>query len=82
MKAGDSVNISTDNQVDMKTLIYKICDFFSYTGDILVKEARKSDVLCHIASNEKIKSMIDYDLTSFDDGLAKTLLWYQGHIND
>jgi UDP-glucose 4-epimerase len=82
MKAGDSVNISTDNQVDMKTLIYKICDFFSYTGDILVKEARKSDVLCHIASNEKIKSMIDYDLTSFDEGLAKTLLWYQGHIND
>jgi len=51
-----------------------------YQGEISQKEARGADVECHNASNEKVKSMIDYQLTSFEDGLLKTVKWYQENI--
>ena len=52
----------------------------NYPGEILRMPARKSDVLCHNGSNEKVKLMIDYQLTSFEDGLAETIKWYEENI--
>jgi UDP-glucose 4-epimerase len=80
MERSDSINISTDGQVSMKEVVHKIVDAMDYQGEILQKEARGADVECHNASNEKVKSMIDYQLTSFEDGLAKTIKWYQENI--
>jgi UDP-glucose 4-epimerase len=77
---GESVNISTDNQISIRDLLQKICVEMNYRGEILKKPERKSDVLCHNASNEKIQKMIKYSLTSFDDGLGKTLKWYRTHL--
>jgi len=77
LPAGQNINISTDGQVTIEELIRRICAYYGYTGAILRKEARKSDVLCHNASNEKIRNLIDYSLTPFDKGLALTLAWYQ-----
>lgn len=80
MAAGDSVNISTDNQITIAELLPKICESMSYSGEIIRKPGRKSDVLCHIASNEKIRSMIEYTLTPFEQGLTETLDWYRANI--
>lgn len=80
MEKGDSVNISTDGQISMKDVIYKIAHLMEYKGEILNKPARGADVECHNASNAKIKSMIDYQLTSFEEGLAKTIAWYKENI--
>lgn len=80
MKKADSINISTDGQVSMKEVIDKIVYMMKYKGKVLQKEARGADVECHNASNKKIKSMIDYHLTLFDDGLEKTINWYQENI--
>lgn len=80
MPKGDSVNISTDNQISIRDLLQKICIDMGYSGEIARKPERKSDVLCHNASNEKIRKMIDYSLTPFDQGLSATLAWYQQHI--
>jgi len=80
MRAGDSVNISTDNQLSIKQLVEMICRELRYTGPIARQPARKSDVLCHNASNEKIRSMIDYKLTAFPAGLRETLAWYRARI--
>lgn len=80
MEKADSINISTDGQVSMKDVIHKIVDIMGYKGEILQKEARGADVECHNACNKKIKSMIDYNLTSFDEGLDKTIAWYQENI--
>lgn len=80
MEKADSVNISTDGQISMKDVIYKIADLMEYKGEILNKPARGADVECHNASNAKVKSMIDYQLTSFEDGLAKTIAWYKENI--
>ena len=80
IKKGDSVNISTDGQISMKEVISRIVDIMKYKGDTLKKPARGADVECHNASNEKIKSMIDYQLTPFEEGLQKTIKWYQENI--
>lgn len=80
MPKGESVNISTDNQISIRDLLQKICTEMGYSGEIVRKPERKSDVLCHNASNEKVREMIDYSLTPFDRGLRETLAWYQQTI--
>ena len=80
LPSGESVNISTDNQISMKSLLAMICDEMGYRGELLKKEERKSDVLCHNASNEKVNAMIDYSLTAFEQGLKETLAWYKHTI--
>jgi UDP-glucose 4-epimerase len=80
MAAGESVNISTDNQVDITTLITKITQGMGYTGAVVRKPARKADVECHHASNEKVRQLIDFNLTPFDKGLEQTLTWYKANI--
>lgn len=80
MPKGESVNISTDNQISIRNLLQNICTEMDYHGEIAKRPERKSDVLCHNASNERIKGMIDYSLTPFDIGLRETLAWYQQQI--
>lgn len=80
MPRGESVNISTDNQISVKDLLEKICSEMDYHGEIVNKPERKSDVLCHDASNEKVQKIISYSLTPFDRGLRETLAWYQQMI--
>ncbi len=76
LPSGETVNISTDNQTTINELIPRICAHYGYTGEILRKPARHSDVLSHNASNEKVKGLIQYRLTPFEQGLAETLDWY------
>jgi UDP-glucose 4-epimerase len=80
MTAGDNVNVSTDNQVTIDDLIGRICRHLGYTGEIVRREARKSDVDCHNASNAKVRALIDYQLTPFETGLAATLDWYRDRL--
>ena len=80
MAAGDNVNISTDGQVAIRDVITRIAEIMDYGGEIIRKDSRTSDVFCHNASNEKIKSMIDYSLTPFDKGLASTITWYRSEF--
>lgn len=82
MPKGESVNISTDNQISIKDLLLKICAEMQYNGEVVNKPERKSDVLCHNASNEKVHKMIDYSLTEFEQGLRETLAWYRQHIKE
>lgn len=74
--AGESYNLSTDNQVTIKDLVEKICAYLSFEGEIETREARYSDVFCHNATSEKVRNLIDYKITPFDEGLAKSLDWY------
>jgi len=80
MPKGESVNISTANQISILNLLEKICLEMDYHGEVIKKLERKSDVLCHNACNKKIQKLIDYSLTPFDQGLRETLAWYQKTI--
>ena len=82
MPAGESVNISTDNCCTVKNLLDKIIAHYEYNGELVNKEARGADVLTHNASNEKVKSLISYSLTSFEEGLAETLDWYRNEFSE
>jgi len=80
LKKAESINISTDGQISMKDVIHKIADLMNYKKEILSKPARGADVECHNACNKKVKSIIDYKLTPFEEGLAKTVKWYEENI--
>ena len=80
MRPGDSVNISTDNQITITELLCRICSLMEYEGGVDRMPGRKSDVLCHVASNKKINSMIEYTLTPFEKGLSDTIDWYKANI--
>ncbi len=80
IKASEAINISTDGQITVQEVISKIADIMKYEGNILKKPSRSADVECHNASNKKIKSLIDYQLTNFDTGLLETINWYKRNI--
>lgn len=77
---GESVNVSTDNQVSVRELLAMMTRQMSYTGEIVHKPGRKSDVLAHNASNARVRALIDYTLTPFEDGLAETIEWYRRRL--
>lgn len=80
LEPGESVNVSTDGQIAISEVITTVADGMGYKGEIVRKDARKSDVECHNASNAKVKSMIEFRLTPFDAGLRDTLGWYRNAI--
>ena len=77
LPAGETVNVSTDNQISVNDLLARISAAMGYRGEIVRKPARHSDVLCHNASNRKVRELIDYALTPFEDGLQRTLAYYR-----
>lgn len=80
--AGETVNLSTDNQISINKLIPLVSNELGYAGEILRKPARQADVECHVASNKKVKQLIDYSLTPFQAGLRKTLDYYVSITQD
>lgn len=80
LPAGESVNISTDNQIAIGELVTRIAAMLGYREEIVRKPARQADVLCHNASNQKVRALIDYSLTDFETGLRETLDWYVDRI--
>jgi UDP-glucose 4-epimerase len=80
LPAGEAVNISTDHQVSVRDLLKQIATLMNYEGELIGKPERKSDVLCHNASSKKIHQLINYQLTPFNEGLAKTIAWYKAVI--
>jgi UDP-glucose 4-epimerase len=77
---GDEVNISSNQQISMNELVEKICNFMEYDRDILYKDQRISDVECHNANNNKLKSLINFNSIDFDNGLKETINWYKNNV--
>ncbi len=73
---GESVNISTHNQITIKEVVETMADAMNYKGKIIQKPARNSDVFCHNASSEKLSKLITFKLTPFSEGLNKSIEWY------
>lgn len=76
MLPGDSINISTNEQISINELVTSICHATGYHGKVHKRPCRKSDVFCHNASNVKLLSMIEGKLTPFETGLDRTIRWY------
>jgi UDP-glucose 4-epimerase len=77
LPAGETVNISTDNQTSVQDLVQRITSYYGYHGEIVRRDARPADVLCHNASNAKVRDLINFELTPFDRGMQITLDYYR-----
>lgn len=80
MPIGEAVNISSNGQISIRTLVEKICKEMNFEKELIYKERRNADVDCHNASNKKLYTLIDLDLTQIDEGLKKTIEWYKKNI--
>ena len=77
---GEAVNISTNGQISVNDLVDAIVKELKYDGEIVKKPARGADVMCHNASNGKMKGLIEFEPTPFEKGLKETLNWYKTEI--
>ncbi|MBR0403967.1 MAG: NAD-dependent epimerase/dehydratase family protein [Eggerthellaceae bacterium] len=82
MCGGQDVNISAHGNITIRDLLEKICDYMGYDGEITRLPERGADVACHDASNDLVKSLIDFDPRNIDEGLPITLDWYKERLMD
>jgi len=82
LKAGEAVNVANENHISINDLMTKISQKMNYTGKIIHMPGRSSDVMCHVASSDKIRKFIDFYSTPFDDGLDLTLEYYCSVFNN
>lgn len=80
MDAGADVNISANGNISIIDLLNSICSYMGYRGEIEHRPARGADVACHDASNELVKSLIDFRPRSLEEGLPITLEWYKNRL--
>jgi UDP-glucose 4-epimerase len=65
-------------EVEIGNLIRLICERMGYNGEIEVtKNPRANDVRRHFASNEKLKSIIDFNPTDLEAAIDKIIGWYR-----
>lgn len=81
VERGQEVNISAQGTISMNEVITKVSELMGYTGEIVRKPRRGADVDCHNATNALVKSMIDFQTRSFDEGLAETIEWYKENLS-
>ncbi len=73
---GESVNISTGQQLSIKYVVDTIVHVMNYNGNITRKPQRTADVQSHRASTEKLQTLIgQYDKTPFKKGITDTVSW-------
>ena len=77
LPSGDSINISTDNELQISSLVNMISEKLGYGGEILRCPARKADVQRHVACCKKLSNLIDCSATQFDKALSETLDFYR-----
>ena len=80
LEKGESVNISSNNMIEITDLISKIAAYFAYNGEFKRLESRRADVLCHNSCNKKLKSLIEFKPKDFDTRLHETLEWYKSNL--
>ena len=77
-KAGQSYNISGDNEMDNITIVKRILDIMGKSEDLIefVEDRPGHDYRYSMNSNKISKEMGWKSKTSFDEGIQKTIDWY------
>ncbi|MGE4552566.1 MAG: NAD-dependent epimerase/dehydratase family protein [Desulfovibrionaceae bacterium] len=77
LPAGEAVNISAEHCIAIGDLIHMVAEALDWTGEIVRRPGRASDVACHNATSDRLRSYIPFDPTPFDQALRETLDWYR-----
>ena len=77
-KAGQSYNISGNNEIDNITIVKRILDIMGKSEDLIefVEDRPGHDYRYSMNSNKISKEMGWKSKTSFDEGIQKTIDWY------
>ena len=77
-KAGESYNISANNEVDNLTIVKKILEILDKPQDLIKSvEDRPGHDFRYSLDSSKVRSELNWsENTNFDDGLKKTVDWY------
>jgi len=77
-KAGESYNVSANNEVDNLTIVEKILGIMGKSDDLIeFVEDRPGHDFRYSMSSKRISDELDWKVkTSFDEGLQKTVQWY------
>jgi len=80
-KAGESYNISANNEIDNLTVVRKILEIMSKSEDLIeFVEDRPGHDFRYSMDSKKISDELGWKVKSnFDDGLRKTIQWYLDH---
>lgn len=72
------IHVTRGREIAIKDLIKMICDQMDYKGEInVIPNPRHTDVRRHYASNEKIKSLIDFNPTDLEEAIGTVVEWYR-----
>jgi len=72
------IHVCRGREVEIGRLIRIICEKMGYNSEIdVIPNPRPKDVRRHYASNEKLKSMIDFDPTDLEAGIGRVVDWYR-----
>jgi len=76
------IHVCRGREIEIGRLIRIICEKMGYNGKIdVIPNPRPKDVRRHFASNEKLKSMIDFDPTDLEAGIGRVVDWYRRKAN-
>lgn len=76
------LHVCRGREIEIGRLIRIICDEIGYNGEIeVVPNPRPKDVTRHFASNEKLKSIIDFNPTDLETAIGRVIDWYRGKAN-
>ena len=80
-KAGQSYNISGNNEIDNITIVKRILDIMGKSEDLIefVEDRPGHDYRYSMSSNKISKEIGWKPKTSFDEGIQKTVDWYLNH---
>jgi len=76
--AGETFNIACGERINLLEMIDLMNKFLVTRIEPVFADPRPGDVRHSRASIEKARRMLDYEpIVSFEEGLARTLAWYQ-----
>jgi UDP-glucose 4-epimerase len=72
------IHVTRGKEIKIKEVIRIICEQMDYRGEIkIIPNPRLTDVQRHYASNEKIKSIIDFKPTDLEKAINAVIEWYR-----
>ena len=75
---GEVINLATGEEITVLDMIKAIARELDYTGDFEYQEERLADVRRHRGDIALARKLFDFEPeTSFDEGIKKTVGWYQ-----
>jgi UDP-glucose 4-epimerase len=77
---GEVMNLATGGRISLLELVAKINALLGTDIAPILGEARAGDILHSRAGIEKARELLDFSpIVDFDEGLRRTVAWYQAH---